>query len=117
MNLRDEFLNRIYSIDDGKPLEETLGSNYNLLLNFWIYYDSLSALQKQEVDVRRRDDTRRWSYFESLEQISNHHGGIIDHITSGCEVTLQTTSFEIYLIDKILAKGIEPLYVKLYENL
>jgi hypothetical protein len=117
MNLRDEFLNRIYSIDDGKPLEEFLGLNYNLLLNFWGYYDSLSAFQKQEVDVRRRDDTRRWSYFESLEQISNYNGGIINRIIPGCEVTLQTTSFEIYHIDKILDKGIEPLYVKLYENL
>jgi hypothetical protein len=117
MNLRDEILNRLYDIDSETPLEETLGPNYNLLLNFWSYYDSLSALQKHEVDVRRRDDARRWGYWAALGRIRGYHGGIIESITEGRDITLQLTSFEIYLIDKILDRGMEPLYVKLYENL
>jgi hypothetical protein len=117
MNLRDEILNRLTSIDGGNPLELSLGPNYNMLLNFWSYYDSLSEIQKYEANRRRESNGRRWDYFTSLEQIHNYQGGTIDRITIGYSSTLRTTSFEIYLIDKILDKCMEPLYIKIYENL
>jgi hypothetical protein len=117
MNLRDEILNRLSSIDGGKLLKESLGPNYKLLLNFWSYYDSLSEIQKYEANRRREANVSRFDYFVSLERIHPFFNGIIDQITSGYSSTLRTTSFEIYLIDKILTKGIEPFYIKLYENL
>jgi hypothetical protein len=117
MNLRDEILNRLHSIDDGKPLEESLGPNYNLLLNFWEYYDGLSEIQRDEADRRRKLNFRRPIYFNSLDGISSFFGGTIDKITSGYAANIRTTSFELYLIDKILDRGMEPFYIKLYENL
>jgi hypothetical protein len=48
MNLRARILNELVFIDGGKPLEESLGPNYKLLLNFWSYYDSLSGFQKAQ---------------------------------------------------------------------
>jgi hypothetical protein len=117
MNLRDEILNRLHSIDDGKPLEESLGPNYNLLLNFWEYYDGLSEIQRDEADRRRELNFSRHSYFDSLKQIHPFFNGTIYHITTGYSSTLRTTSFELYLIDKILDSGMEPFYIKLYENL
>jgi hypothetical protein len=117
MNLRDEILNRLHSIDDGKPLEESLGPNYNLLLNFWSYYDGLSEIQRHEANRRRELNFNRFSYFDSLREISIFFGGTIDKITSGYSSNLRTTSFELYLIDKILDSGMEPFYIKLYENL
>jgi hypothetical protein len=117
MNLRARILNELVFIDGGKPLEESLGPNYKLLLNFWSYYDSLSGFQKAEANRRRRHNIRRFDYWLVLEEICVYHGGTIARITENEDVTLQTTSFEIYLIDKILLRGIEPLYIKLFENL
>jgi hypothetical protein len=117
MNLRDEILNRLYDIDSERQLEESLGPNYNLLLNFWGYYDSLSEIQRHEAEERRRLNETRFDYFNSLVEISFFFDGTIDKITSGCESIVRTTSFELYLIDKILDRGMKPLYIKLYENL
>jgi hypothetical protein len=117
MNLRNRILIELHSINGGKPLEESLGPNYNLLLNFWEYYDGLSEMQRYKANRRREANNRRWDYWPILEELCQYHGGTIDQITSDCDITLRTTSFEIYLIDKILRRGIEPLYIKLYENL
>jgi hypothetical protein len=80
MNLRDRILNELHSVDGGKPLEESLGPNYKLLLNFWGYYGSLSDIQKDEANRRRRHNIRRFDYWILLEGICVYHGGTIARI-------------------------------------
>ena len=106
MNLRDEFLNRIYSIDDGKPVnysqfhrnfadnnqladalenpEKYFGPNYATLLNFWWFLTTLTDAQEEKLfDERER--------VYSSDRLFDASGKASDHFYTGslsCKVFL-----------------------------
>jgi hypothetical protein len=91
--------------------EKYFGPNYKPLLNFWIYWDSLSSIQRcdyQDLIKNLGDSIWPKAYYEarrSSEKVMN------------CAVSLHCWELEIVGMNKIIEEGKSLTFIPLLENL
>ena len=104
--------------------ERSLGSNCATLLNFWHYLDTLDAQQWRMLGRKyHKTPLDGYAFLNYRREFSFTHGAfwndVFDPVFSSYSVRqpVKWASYEIYILDAIIAGGNRPIILPLFDNL
>jgi hypothetical protein len=103
--------------------ENYLGPNWEALINFWLYLDTLTEEQLKVVDRRSSIEeieiacNKAWNSAESTTEYVHIVASAAYYSVSYVDAEAQYATLEIVGIEKLLEQGHQPIFFPMFLNL